>query len=266
MRQIVLILMSLVFMVSCLLLVFQDRIIPPLHKKSTGYLWRVMKNKPDFYLDFRQDKIWYRSKNLIYNLKSFDVQNKLIKGMAVYTFDEDFNLIQFVEANRAKFTDEGWTLNDGAVTVFGEDDKFPLTKKFKEKKLKIGEKPKDFLEIEREVEGLRLKELHGFIERSRFAGADTKSFEVQFHSRIALSFIPIVMAFLAIPFSVRTNREGGMAIDLGICALLTIVYWGFYTVSLSLGKNGAFPPVLAAWMPSVIFAIVAFASMYLKRR
>jgi len=49
-----------------------------------------MKHRQDFYLDIKQDKIWYRSKNLIYNLQRFDPKNRIIHGMAVYTFDDGF--------------------------------------------------------------------------------------------------------------------------------------------------------------------------------
>ncbi len=251
------VLVSLVFMVSCLTLVLQDRVLPPVFRKRTNYYWREMRKRTDFHLDFKQDKIWYRSKSLIYNLRSFDVSSRTIHGMAVYTFDDRFKLVQFVEADRAIYTPAGWKLMNGTVTVFGEEDLFPLSQKFKEKELLIAETPLDFQEIEKEVDGLRLKELHRYLNRVKATGADTKAYEVKLHSRVSLSFIPLVMCFLGVPFSVRNRREGGMASDLGLCLGVTFFYWLFYSVGLSLGTNGALPPWLAAWLPSVIFAAVA---------
>ena len=175
---------------------FRTGSCPPIFKKRTTYYWREMKKRPDFFLDVKQDKIWYRSKNLIYNLQRFDAKSKTIHGMAVYTFDDEFNLVQVVDAERAEFTPTGWKLLNGTVTVFSQDDPFPLTQQFKEKELLIAETPKDFQEIEKEVDGLRLKELYRYIQRMKAAGADTKSYEVKFHSRISLSFIPIVMCVL----------------------------------------------------------------------
>ena len=218
-----------------------------------------MKKSPDFFLDIKQDKIWYRAKNLIFNLKLFDPKTSIIHGMAVYTFDDSFNLIQVMDANRAEFTPQGWRLHQGTVTVFNESDPFPMTKSFQEKELLISETPKDFQEIEKEVDGLRLKELYRYIERMRAAGADTKSYEVKLHSKISLTFIPLVMCILAVPFSVRNRREGGAAKDLGLCLVATFFYWLFYSIGLSLGTNGALPPWLAAWLPSTIFAALAAA-------
>ncbi len=261
--RIAMVMLSLAFMVSCGLLVLQDRVVPPLHKRQTIFYQRDMKKREDFMLDFKQDRIWYRSKKLIYNLRTFDPKKNIIYGMAVYTFDDLFNLIQVIDAKRAIFSRDGWRLLDGSITVFDPKDAFPLTEGFKERKLKLSESPEDFTAIEREVEGLRLKELYRYIQKSRQAGADTKANEVRFHSRISLSFVPLVMCVLAFPFAVRGRREGGVAKDLALCLGVTFFYWLFYSIGLSLGTNGALPPWLAAWLPSGVFGV--FAGLLLFR-
>ncbi len=251
------VLLSLAFMVSCMLLVAQDRLVPPLHRYQTFYYQREMKKRQDYMLDFKQDRIWYRSRGLIYNLRTFDPKKSTIYGMAIYTFDELFKLVQVVDAERAIYGSDGWSLKNGSVTVFSAEDSTPMTRGFKEKKLNLGESPKDFAEVEREVDGLRLKELRRYIQKSRQAGADTKSNEVKFHSRISLSFVPLVMCVLAFPFAVRGRREGGVAKDFAWCLFFTFFYWLFYSIGLSLGSNGALPPLIAAWLPSGVFAAIA---------
>ena len=263
-RRLVSLLLTVIFMISCLVLILEDRILPVMYRQRTTYFYREMQKRPDFFLDIKFDKVWYRSKNMIYNLRLFDAQTKTIHGMAVYTFDDDFNLMQVVEADKAEFTPRGWRLLKGTVTVFSPQDPFPLTQKFQQKELVISETPKDFQEIEKEVDSLRIKELYRYIQRVKFAGADTKSYEVKLHSKISLAFIPIVMCVLGVPFSVRSRREGGMAKDLGLCLAITFFYWLFYSVGLSLGTNGALPPWLAAWLPSLIF--VALAATLIARR
>lgn len=256
-KKVLSVIVALVFMICCLMLVLQDRILPPVFKKRMTYYWREMKKKTDFFLDVKQDKIWYRSKNLIYNLRTFELQSKTIYGMAIYNFSDQFELKQVIEAEKAVFTPSGWRLLNGTMTSFVSHDPFPVVKKFSEKDIQIEEKPNDFQEIEKEVDGLRLKELYRYIQRTNSAGADTKGYQVKFHSRISLSFIPLVMCFLGVPFSVRGRREGGVAKDLGICMAITFFYWLFYSVGLSLGTNGALLPWLAAWLPSMVFAALA---------
>jgi len=256
-RRISTLILSVVVIISCMILVLDDRILPLFFRKREVYYYRDMQKRNDFYFDIKQDKIWYRSKNTIYNLQRFDRQSKAIFGMSVYVFDPKFNLTQIVDATRAEFTEKGWKFIQGSTTTFTEKDQFPVTDKFDTKEMQIDETPRDFQEIEKKVEGLRLKELRNYIKKVREAGADTKGYEVKFHSRISLSFIPIVMCFLGIPFSTRGRREGGVAKDLGLCMAVTFFYWLFYSIGLSLGTNGALPPWLAAWAPSGIFAALA---------
>jgi lipopolysaccharide export system permease protein len=263
-RRIVAVILCLVFIISCMVLIVQDRVLPSTFKKRTAYFYREMKHQTDFYLDVKQDKIWYRSKNLIYNLQRFDAKNKTIHGMAVYTFDDDFNLVQVMDASQAEFTPQGWKLQNGTVTVFAKEDQFPLTQHFKEKDLQIPETPKDFQEIDKEVDGLRLLELWKYIKRMKEAGADTKAYEVKLHSRFSLSFIPIIMCVLGVPFSIRSRREEGTAKDLTLCLAVTFFYWLFYSIGLSLGTNGALLPWVAAWLPSAAFAVLA--AVLLRRK
>ncbi len=265
-NQVMLVILSLVFMISCFSLVLQDRILPPFHNKQMKYKWTVMDKKSDFYFDFGKEKIWYRSGNLIYNLRHFDGKTKTITGMSVYSFDEDFNLLQVIQAARAEYRPNGWELLDGKITVFAGNERYPVTQSFEKKFLPVPETPTEFMEIEREVEGFRLKDLKHYIEKIEKAGADTKEYWVKFHYRISLSFIPLVMALLAIPFSVGLRRQGGIVRDLAIGLGVTVFYWLFYSVGLSLGKSGALLPWISAWLPSFVFAASAIVLIWHRFR
>jgi lipopolysaccharide export system permease protein len=246
-----------VLIISSSVLWMEDRVLPAFFKVRMNYYMREMRKQQDFFLDMKLDKIWYRSKNMIYNLQRFDDRLKTIYGMSIYTFDEDFNLVQMIEAERAEFDQGRWTLLNGTVTLFITDSQFPMTQEFKTKRVQIEETPLDFQEIEKEVDGLRSIDLLSYINRIKAAGADTKSYEVKLQSRFSLSFIPIVLCFLAVPFSIGGRREGRGVRDLVLCLGITFFYWLFYSISLSLGTNGALPPWLAAWLPSLVFVVLA---------
>lgn len=263
-RRIMGVILMIVVVVSALILVANDRILPHVFRVRTDYRYIQMEKRLDFFLDVRRDKIWYRSKNMIYNLQRFDPQLKTIHGMSIYTFDEHFNLIQVIGAEKAEHTEKGWKLRTGAVAVFPSDDAFPLIQDFDKKEVLLEETPKDFLEIEKEVDGLRLKDLYSYIQRMNNAGANTKAYEVKFHSRISQSLIPVVMCLLAVPFSIGRRREGGMAADLGFCLLMTFVYWLTYSVGLAMGSNGALPPVAAAWLSTGLFFGLAIVMIIRK--
>jgi lipopolysaccharide export system permease protein len=248
-----------IFIACCFTLVAYDRIVPPLARLRTAYYWKVIKGRNDFSMDIKTSKIWYRSKNYIYNLRVYDKRTATIQGIGIYFFDDHFHLVQHVEAETARYDTprSEWYLKNGMLTIFPDGSAFPLSKHFEEKRLTLPETPKDFLEIERQVDTLRLKELRTFIRRNKEAGLDTKAYEVDFHSRIAVSFIPLIMGLLAIPFSVRPKRQGGLGKDMATCVGWIFSYWLLFSLSLSLGRSGAISPWMSVWGPSVLFFLAA---------
>ena len=262
-KQMMSVLFPIVFVLCCFSLVVQDRILPAFNEKKSYFYWREIKKKQDFYLDVKQEKIWYRSENLIYHLQNFDVKNERILGIGVYVFDDQFELIEQLQAEKASFNGKDWDLTNGKTTHFDAETGFPVTEAFQTRTLKIKENPKDFQMIEKEVDRLRIKDLIRFIKSNKKSGIDSKNFEVKLHSRFSLSFIPIIMFLLAVPFAISRARDGRAGKDMMIAFVITFFYWLSYSISLSLGQNGTVAPILAAWLPSVIFGFLAL--ILLKR-
>lgn len=251
--RIAFVLMSLVFMLCCLSFVVTDRVVPPLAKIREHYYRTVIKKKPELQTDIKQNKIWYRSRNLIYNLRSFDPKLNEISGLSIYTFNDAFSLIQQIEAAKASYEDGKWMLRDGLLTLFEESTGYPITKHFEKQIITLNETPSDFKEIEKEVETLRLKNLWRYIQRNKSAGIDTHSMEVTFWSKISMALVPLIMALLGIPFASKHQRHSSIARDISLCFFIVVVYWLLFSASLSMGKSGWVPPFWAAWVPNFLF-------------
>lgn len=247
------VLLSLVFMLCCASFIITDRVIPPLAKARAHFVRTVIQKKPDLQTDIKQNKIWYRSRNLIYNLRTFDPRRNRISGISIYTFNDRFDLIQQIEASTADYTNGKWILSDGLLTLFDENSGHPLTKHFDKQAITLNESPQDFQEIEKEVETLRLKNLWRYIQRNKDAGIDTHPFETVFWSKISTALVPLIMALLGIPFATQHQRHSSLARDVSLCFLIVLVYWLLFSGALSMGKSGMIPPFWAAWAPNFLF-------------
>ena len=75
----------------------------------------------------------------------------------------------------------------------------------------------------------------------------------QFYGRIAQPWTCVVVVLMALPFGVATGRRNvfaGVAGSVGICFFyFVLLRWG-----LALGTAGHISPVIAAWLPNIIFA------------
>lgn len=263
-NRVVGVLMTIVAFLGLSLYAAQDRILPPIHKMKTLYYWQKIKGRNDFVLDIQQNKVWYRSKNLIYNIRAFDDRGQRILGMSVYGFDDQFRLSQMVQAESARYGSSGWRLLNGLITEIPSGDDFPSTKPFKELRLAIPEKPRDFQELDKEVDGLKTLDLYKYINQLKKAAVDAKVYEVAFQSRFSMCLMPLVMCLLGVPFSTGNRREGGAARDIVACMGVTFVYWILFSISLSMGQAGTISPLFAAWAPSLLFLVIAVYSLRAK--
>lgn len=82
-------------------------------------------------------------------------------------------------------------------------------------------------------------------------------YEVEYHKRIATSFASFILTTIGLSLSSR-KRKGGMGLYLGIGLALSFGYIMLQTVSSTFAINANTPPMLAAWIPNIIFAIVAY--------
>jgi len=249
----------LVAVISAAAFVAGDWLIPVFEKKKKFVEYVQIKNQPGLYSTVKTNKIWYRSGNILFNLKTLVPEKKLAQTATFYYFDEAWNLIQLITAQEIHFLERDvWELHDGTVTVFVEDSSFPLTKSFKTKTVTIDE---DLGDLSKQIDAsdtLRITELSKFIKRNKEAGLETVQYEVDLQAKYSFAFAGLVMSFLSIPFSVTRGRSGGFAIGVGICLGLAFIYWSLHSSGITLGKHGALPPMLAVWFPNFIMILVGF--------
>ena len=82
-------------------------------------------------------------------------------------------------------------------------------------------------------------------------------YEVEYHKRIASSFASFILTTIGMSLSSR-KRKGGMGLYLGIGLALSFTYILLQAVSSTFAINANTPPMLAAWIPNIIFAVVAY--------
>lgn len=82
-------------------------------------------------------------------------------------------------------------------------------------------------------------------------------YEVEYHKRIATSFASFILTTIGVSLSSR-KRKGGMGMYLGIGLALSFAYILLQTVSATFAINADTPPILAAWMPNIIFTVIAY--------
>jgi lipopolysaccharide export system permease protein len=115
-------------------------------------------------------------------------------------------------------------------------------------------RPKEFESQYMKNETLTNPELESYLKELRIRGADnTATFEVEQYLRITYPFSIIILTLIGVILSARKSREGaGFQIALGF--VLAFVYIIFYITSRTIAQAGSMDPLLACWLPNLVFA------------
>ena len=117
--------------------------------------------------------------------------------------------------------------------------------------------PQDFKSMYKLNEALTIPELDKHIHLLRERGDTTVNlYIVEKYARYMQPFSVLLLTFMGVLVSARKTRGGaGFLIALG--ALISFIYIIFFVLVKSMAEVGSMPPLLAIWMPNIIFGIVA---------
>ena len=118
--------------------------------------------------------------------------------------------------------------------------------------------PTDLVYSKGQQETFTSPELLDYISKQTSRGSgNVVQYEVEFHKRIAMSFSSFILTIIGLSLSSR-KRKGGMGLYLGIGLALSFSYIMLQTVSSTFAIQADTPPLLAAWIPNIIFAVIAY--------
>ena len=118
--------------------------------------------------------------------------------------------------------------------------------------------PMDLVFSKGQQETLTSSELRQYITKQTERGSsNVVQYEVEYHKRIATSFASFILTIIGVSLSSR-KRKGGMGLYLGIGLALSFSYILLQTVSATFAINADTPPVIAAWIPNILYIFIAY--------
>jgi lipopolysaccharide export system permease protein len=69
------------------------------------------------------------------------------------------------------------------------------------------------------------------------------------------------MVLIGIPFALKTSRSGGVALSIGSSVMIGFAYGVIFYVFVSFGKSGVLSPLLACWIPTVLFGLAGILTL-----
>ena len=181
-----------------------------------------------------------------------------------------FSLDQFVDKQLVSRLTAGsikydslyqWTIIDYIIRDF--DGMYERISSGSRKDTTLTFVPSDFLISEGDSETMTSPELAKHIQRQKQRGiGNIQSFEIEYHQRFASIMSFYILTIIGVSLSSR-KIKGGMGLNIGVGLGLSFAYVLFSKISSTFAINGLVSPMIAVWIPNMLYV---FITVYVYQR
>ncbi len=205
---------------------------------------------------FNEGGFWYRYPKGIYNIRYIDPNDQVIKGVSIYELNNSFTPRVKLYGDELKQSDGRWVVTSGRSWVL-EEGGMATTKTLTD--IPLDSIIKDLQELGTSAprpEEMSLGELYGYIRMLKKSGLNANRYLVDLYSKLSFPMVSLIMVVIGIPFSLKGERHGGIALGVILTLFIGFSYWLVFALSVSLGHSGIIPPLVAAWFTNVLFGAI----------
>jgi len=197
--------------------------------------------------------VWVKDGNNLINARTVTGRGNdvVLQDITIYNRTEN-GLKSLMQGDEARFTDKGWKLTD--VTQF---DVISGTEE-KKAEILIGDsiRPDQFTLTNVDADSLSIFALHTAIGELERAGRPTMSLKAGWWHKISGPMSSILMPLLGAVAAFGLARSGQLFLRAVIGMALGFAYFVADNFALAMGNIGAYPTLLAAWAPFMLFFLI----------
>ena len=174
---------------TLLIFLLTEALVPDAMLKSNAIRYQEIRKTAD--VSKHEKNIWMKGHQKITHIKFFDPASQAIFGFTQYNFDDQFRLIQRVDAHKGGYQDGVWELADGMVQRLNKAGGYDTTF-YSSRKENLELHPKDFQKIVRQSTEMNYNELRDYVRKVEREGYDGTVYKVDLYAKSAYPFICII--------------------------------------------------------------------------
>jgi len=197
-------------------------------------------------------------KDVYVYMESFNPISQAGRNFTLEKFNDSGRLESKLSANNVRWdsTSGKWTVVNYYLREIRDDEEIITRGSSIDTTLNI--KPDDLSRSPGFVGTMNYKELNNYIELLELQGSDElKLFLIEKHRRYASPFAVFILTLIGVTLSSRKVR-GGIGMNIGIGLGLSFSYILFLQFASQFSLKGDLGPMLAMWIPNMMYLVVAF--------
>jgi len=233
--------------------------VPNASKDFNEFSYKYLKGSRKSY----DSKNIYRqiSPNDFIYLSQFNPKSNVGSNFTLEHFEN--NILKYkIESSNIRYlpSDSLFRLSNYSKRIIGEGDDIIINKRKLDTSFSF--KLKDLLPIKYIAETLSYTELVSFIEQEKSRGSSNIGrYQLVKYKKWSIPFSVFVLTIIA--FSVSSaKRRGGTGVNLAFGIVVAMVFVFFDKVFGVLAQQSDFSPLLAVWLPNILFSILAIYLLY----
>ncbi len=238
--------------ISIFMFILNGFIIPPGNVIRIDFQNKYFKNKK---VEYARNIQIEATPGVIAYFERYDNSDKTGYNFSLDKFDEK-QLESKLIAKKIEYDSlQKWTIHDYLIRDFDGMHEY-ITKGEKLDTI-LGIEPSDILISAGDQEQMTTPALKKYIDKQKKRGVgNMTNFEIEYERRYASFMASFILTMIGVSLSSR-KIKGGMGLNIGIGLGLSFSYILFMSMSSTLAVSGELTPRMAAWLPNIIYAVIA---------
>lgn len=231
--------------------------IVPLSNRRVKFIERVKIKKENPFQSLHNNEIWFRDETSFYRIDLYLPEKMVANGVIIFTFDENFNLLKRVDAREIAWVHKKWVAKEKITRIFFENKSTYSYEK--EGIINLPYTPEELRNEEMKPDEMNFYQLRKYLKKMKSYGHHLPAYSTDLYYKISFPIGVLIVTVIGIPISLRRSQKQGLGTNILIALTLAFLYWLLGALSRIAGGNGLISPILAAWIPDIVFiAICAY--------
>ncbi len=243
--------------VSGLTLILNEQIVPWANHQANNIIRETILK--DAMPDPEEEVFFKGPQGRLFYVEEYDERAGELNRVVIYELNRD-QFPEVITAERGIIEENRWLLNSGIIHQYNKAGQIIFESKFEEMEIQLTDEMKELYGSQKSSSEMSREELGKRIALFRRSGINVDSLMVDYHLKLAEPLTALIFVLISVPLSLSGKES--RTLNLIFTIVIVFLYYVILSFSRSFGKNYILPPLVAAWLPNLIFFILGVILLF----